>query len=87
MHKQLGDRIEFIGISVGINERMEAVENYVKKNHLNFTIVYDKDRKGTKVFSVMGTPTHIVIDRQGVIRYMGADVPDDLEEHMDELEG
>lgn len=86
MHKQLGNRIEFIGINVGINERMAAVRKYVKKNNLDFMIVYDKGTEITKVFGVMGTPTHIVIDRKGVVRYFSADVPDDLEEHMDELE-
>ena len=86
MHKQLGDRVEFMGVNVGINEREEAVRKYVKKNNLDFTIVYDIDTAVTKSFGVMGTPTHIVIDRKGVVRYLSADVPDDLEEHMDELE-
>ncbi|MBI4848210.1 MAG: TlpA family protein disulfide reductase [Nitrospirae bacterium] len=85
MHKQLGDRVEFIGVNVAINERPEAVRDYVGTNNLNFTNIYDKGAKITKSFGVMGTPTHIVIDRQGIIRYAGVDAPDDFEEHMKEL--
>lgn len=85
LHKQLGDRIEFTGINVGINEKVEAVREYVKKNNLNFTVIFDKGAKVTKSFGVMGTPTHIVIDRKGIIRYRGAEAPEDIEKHMKEL--
>ena len=33
----------------------------------------------------MGTPTHIIIDRKGVIRYSSAELADDLGKHMEEL--
>lgn len=87
LHKQLWDKIEFIGINVGINERMETVKDYVKKNDLNFIIIFDRGTKVTNSFGVMGTPTHIVIDRKGIIRYRGAEAPVDMEKHIKELAG
>lgn len=33
----------------------------------------------------MATPTHIIIDRKGIIRYRGLELPEDLEKHMEEL--
>ncbi len=85
LHKQSGDKIEFIGINVGINEKIEDVRQYVKSNGMNFPNIFDKDKKIINVFNVMGTPTHIVIDREGTIKYRGAEAPDEIEKHMKEL--
>jgi peroxiredoxin len=85
LYEKLGDRIEFIGINVGINERIEKIKKYVKEKNLNFTIIYDRDTNITRSFGVIGTPTNIIIDRKGVIRYMGVEVPEDIEGHMKEL--
>lgn len=81
-HKKLRDKVEFIGINVGINEKIDGVRQHVKSHEINFQIIFDKDRKIINAFNVMGTPTHIVIDRKGIIRYKDAEVPDDLEKHM-----
>lgn len=85
LHKRLGDRIEFIGINVGINEMEEDVKGYIKKNGLDFKMVFDKDTKISRSFGVMGTPTQLIIDRSGTAQYRGSDIPEDLEGHMKEL--
>lgn len=77
--------MEFIGVNVGINEKVEEVKKYINANRLDFQNIFDKDRKIINSFGVMGTPTHIIIDRKGTIRYRDAAVPEDLEEHMKEL--
>lgn len=85
LHKKLGDKIEFIGINVGINERIEGVQEYVRKKNMSYTVIFDRDRTIGKSFGVMGTPTHIIIDRNGVIKYRSAGMPLDLAEHMNDL--
>lgn len=85
MYKELGDRMEFIGVNVGINEKVEEVKKYINANRLDFQNIFDKDRKIINSFGVMGTPTYIIIDRKGTIRYRDAAVPKDLEEHMKEI--
>jgi len=85
LYKRLGGEIEFIGINVGINEREKGVRGYVKEKNLTFTIIYDENQKVTKTFGVMGTPTHIITDRKGFVRYRDAKFPEDLEDHMKEL--
>ena len=85
LQKRLGNSIEFIGINVGINEREEDVRGYVRKNNLDLTMVFDKDTRITKSYGVMGTPTQMVIDRTGTIRYRGSDMPEDIEGHINEL--
>lgn len=85
LYKRLGGKIEFIGINVGINEREKGVKGYVKEKSLTFTIIYDKDQKIIKSFGVLGTPTYIVIDRKGIVKYRDAKFPHDIEDHMKEL--
>lgn len=85
LHKKLSDRIDFIGVNVGINERTEGVRKYIKTEGMSFPNIFDKNRKVINSFGVMGTPTNIVIDRKGIVRYRGTDAPDDLEKHMKEL--
>lgn len=52
---------------------------------MNFPNIFDSDGRIIRAFGVMGTPTHIVIDRKGVIRYRDAVMPEDLEGHLKEL--
>ncbi len=85
LHKKVGNRIEFIGINVSINERIEGVRQYIDSHRINFPNIFDKDKKIINAFGVMGTPTHIVIDRKGIIRYRGAEPAKDIEEHMQDL--
>ena len=85
LHKRLGGKIEVIGINVGINEREKGVREYVKEKSLTFTIVYDEKQKVTKTYGVMGTPTHLITDRKGSVRYIDAKFPHDIDEHMKEL--
>ncbi|HBR21138.1 MAG TPA: hypothetical protein DD713_00995 [Nitrospiraceae bacterium] len=45
---------------------------------MTFPISLTETKKIIKAFGVMGTPTHIIIDRKGVIRYSSAELADDL---------
>jgi len=85
LNRKFGDKIKFIGINVAINEKIEGVKDYVRSNGIHFPNIFDKDKKIIKAFGVMGTPTHIIIDRKGVIKYRSAELADDLEKHMKEL--
>jgi len=85
LNKKFGDKIKFIGINVAVNEKIERVKDYIKSNGINFPNIFDKDKKIIKAFNVMGTPTHIIIDRKGVIKYRDSELPEDLGKHMNEL--
>ncbi|MBI4686314.1 MAG: TlpA family protein disulfide reductase [Nitrospirae bacterium] len=85
LHKKLSDKVEFIGVNVGINEKAEGVKKYINANGLRFQNIFDKDKKIIKAFGVMGTPTNIIIDRKGIIKYIDASPPHNLEKHLSEL--
>ncbi len=85
LYKKLRNKIEFIGINVGINERLKNVRLFVKSNGMDFKNVFDRDGRIIRAFGVVGTPTHIVISRKGVIRYRDAEMPSDLEKHIERI--
>lgn len=79
LYKQSGDKIEFIGVNIAVNENLQRIRRFIKETNLSFKNIYDKDHKVTKLFKVMQTPTNIIIDRNGVIKYKGKNVPDTVD--------
>jgi peroxiredoxin len=66
MFKEFKDRIAFIGISQDDKAR---IEDFVKKFQLSFPIANDADKRIFSAFDAR-VPTHILIDKQGIIRYL-----------------
>lgn len=77
--------MEFLAINVGINDSEKKVIKYKKKYGLDYPTAFDAGSVVTKSFGVMGTPTIIIVDRQGVVRYKGGAVPDNLGDHFEQL--
>lgn len=85
LNRKLNGQIKFIGINAGINDKMEKIREFVRKNHIDFAVVFDADQRIMKSFGVMGIPTHILIDKKGKITFRGAEAPADVEARLKEL--
>jgi thiol-disulfide isomerase/thioredoxin len=59
-----------IAINVGFNDSIDAIQTYRKKLAITMPIVFDDGSLGA-AFHLRVTPTHIVIGRDGRIRYVG----------------
>jgi peroxiredoxin len=77
--------MEFLAINVGVNDSLARVKRYAKKYKITYPMVFEGGNRVMKLFGVRGTPTIIIVDRQGVVRYKSASVPDDLDEHFQNL--
>jgi peroxiredoxin len=77
MFKEFSDRIVFIGVS---QDDKLKIEDFVNKFQLSFPIAEDADKKIFSAFNAR-IPTHVLIDRQGTIRYVEPSSPEikDLE--------
>ncbi len=64
-HRQY--RKEINVLVVVSDEDKTTVKNYIKDNDISFSILLDKDRKTWNQYSVRGTPTHFLINKQGEI--------------------
>lgn len=77
--------MDFLAINVGINDSQKKVVRYVKKYGIDYPVAFDSGSKITKLYGVMGTPTIMIVDRSGFVKFKGAVVPDDLGDHFDNL--
>jgi len=69
--KTYGDRVDFYGINVTVNERKERVQQYVTQNKPPFHTLYDERGVATRAFAAMATSYVVIIDRNGKVAYTG----------------
>lgn len=77
--------LKLIAVNVGVNDSVKRMEKYVKKYDITYPVAFDTGSKVTRRFGVQGTPTVIIVDAKGIVRYRSAALPDDLGEHFDAL--
>ena len=77
-HAEFGDRVEFLGINVTVNQTPERVRRYVESERPPFRTLYDKDGVGVRAFQAPTTSYIVIIDRAGTIAYTGVCEAQDL---------
>ncbi len=77
--------LELIAVNVGMNDSAAKAQRYIEKYKITYPVAFDKGSETTKRFKVQGTPTVIILDKSGIVRYRSAVVPEDLEEHYKNL--
>jgi thiol-disulfide isomerase/thioredoxin len=70
VYQTAGADLAVIAIDVGFNDSVEAVQAYRRKLGISMPIVFD-DGSLDSAFNLRVTPTHIIIGRDGRIRYVG----------------
>jgi hypothetical protein len=69
LNRKLNGQIKFIGINGGINEKSEKVREFVRKNHIDFAVVFDADQRMKK----------------GMVAFRGTEMPEDVETRTKQL--
>ena len=75
----------FIGVNVGVNDSVKKVRRYAQKYNIQYPLYFDAGSKLTRKFKIAGTPTVIIVDKSGIIRYRDVAPPPDLMTHFDAL--
>jgi peroxiredoxin len=70
-------QLAIIAIDVGSGDSMEKVKRYKKDNNSPYTVLYDDGSKVTRSYGVEGIPNIVLVDKNGVIKYQGSDLPPD----------
>lgn len=84
-HKKYGDRIAVIAVDLGLNDSLEAVKKFRTTYPMTMPIAFDDDGHLAEAFHVSVTPQHILIDRTGVVRYLGHATNDALDQAIEAL--
>ena len=68
---RVGDRVEFIGINVTVNQTPDRVRRYMAQHELPFRVLYDTDGASVRALAAPATSYVVLIDRGGKILYTG----------------
>jgi peroxiredoxin len=69
-----GKSVKVVGVSVNDldSDRLTAIKNYMKEKGSNYVYGYDESQQIGKAYGATNTPQFFVLDKDRVIRYMGA---------------
>ncbi len=86
VHAALKPRgLELIAVNVGVNDSLNKTKRFMKKYDITYPVGFDEGSRITTRFKILGTPTVIIVDRSGVVRYRSSGVPVNLEENFNIL--
>jgi len=77
-HREFGDRVEFFGVNVTVNQTPERVRKYVAVEHPPFRTLYDEEGVSTRAYQAPTTSYVVIIDRTGKVAYTGTGATQDL---------
>jgi methylamine dehydrogenase accessory protein MauD len=66
-----GDKVEFIGINVTVNQTPEKVRKYVDKHQPGYLVLYDDRGTSIRAYQVPSTSYVVIVDREGKVAYTG----------------
>jgi thiol-disulfide isomerase/thioredoxin len=75
---EYGDRVEFFGVNVTVNQTPERVRKYVAEHRPPFRTLYDDEGASTRAYAAPTTSYIVIIDRAGKVAYTGVGEDQDL---------
>lgn len=77
--------LDVVAVNVGVNDSEKRASKFAAKYKMNYPILFDTGSTITRKYGVQGTPTIIIVDANGVVRYRDHSVPTNLGEHFESL--
>ncbi len=81
-YEQFGDKIQFIAINLDVNDDAEAVETVKQTFGLTMPIAVDASGALSQAVDLVGTPFHVLIDRDGDIVHTGHEASGELDKKL-----
>ncbi len=75
--------VRVLGINIQDSEARTA--GGIKEFGIKYAVARDADAKIAKLYKVQGTPTVLFLDKDGLIRYTGNELPKDYAAQLDKL--
>jgi peroxiredoxin len=68
---EVGDRVQFFGINVAVNQSPGRVRRYIESNDVPFRTLYDDEGTSTRAYAAPTTSYVVIVDRAGRVAYTG----------------
>jgi peroxiredoxin len=64
--------VRIVGVACNVNETESQIRYEIENRHVRYPVVIDYDARTADLYKAEVTPQFFVLDRQGLIRYVGA---------------
>ena len=72
-------------LGINIKDSVPRTEAGIKEFGIRYAVARDADASLARRYHVTGTPTVIILDRNGVVHYFGNELPADYNARLDSL--
>jgi len=66
-------------VAVSLDNSRSVLPNFIQRNGINYTVWHDGNRTAAREYEVVGIPTNILINREGVISFRAHRTPSSKE--------
>jgi len=77
--RRYGDRVEFLVISVAVNQSKSTVRRHLARHPMPFTFLWDANGAAVRAFQAPSTSYVAVLDAQGKVVYTGVGAEQNLD--------
>jgi thiol-disulfide isomerase/thioredoxin len=79
LHREFAPKgLQMVSVAIDFRETKEDVERFRTSNALPYMVLWDAGNKASELYGVEGVPTVLLLDKQGIIRYRGHQIRDEL---------
>ncbi|MBK9690537.1 MAG: TlpA family protein disulfide reductase [Gemmatimonadetes bacterium] len=86
-HREFGDRVEFLGVNVTVNQTPERVRRYLAQHTVPFRILYDDRGASTRAYQAPATSFVVILDAAGRVVYTGVGADQRFEPALKQVAG
>ena len=84
-YEKYGKDISVIAINIGINDNPDSITATINEFNLTMPIAIDKSGKLFQAFNAIGTPYHVLLDKEGNIVFKGNQASTQLNDAIEHL--
>ncbi len=84
-YEDYGDTIDFLSVNIDINDDKKAVATMIEKYAMTMPTIQDAGGKIAKAVGLVGTPLHVLIDKNGEVVHRGHKTDEVLSQRLKQL--
>ncbi|MBV7261263.1 TlpA disulfide reductase family protein [Photobacterium sp. 2_MG-2023] len=84
IEQQFGDEIKVMSINVGFNDSVANIQQFFSQEGYDIPTIFDANGEITQKYQVVGTPHHILIDKDGKVAYRTFLATDQLDQIIEQ---
>lgn len=78
-HARYGDRVEFLAVAVGVNQRPRSIRRFLARHPMAFPVLWDGAGKATRTYMAPTTSYVVILDAGGRVAYTGVGPDQDID--------